>query len=304
MSYQRVLCLFLSGVVGSSVASGCAAGSSRDEYAAPAAPGGSSAEPPLPEAPPGAFEGPSVSPPPDTNVPEVHEVFGHSKSTLFRLEPKTKAVSIVGNFKDCEPVTDIALNESSDLYAVSNDTLYTVDKTTAACSKVSQGTYPNSLSFVPKGTLLENEEALVGYDEGDYVRIDIKTGTRTIVGKLGGNLVSSGDIVSVKGGSTYLTVKSTAKSGDCTTTDCLVEVDPKTGKMLKNWGSVEHKKVFGLSFWGGKVYGFDETGNLFEVVFGSNKVVTTTIQIPQKPTGLSFWGAGSSTSAPLVAEPD
>jgi hypothetical protein len=157
---------------------------------------------------------------------------------------------------------------------------------------------------VPKGTLLANEEALVGYDEGDYIRIDIATGARTILGKLGGKLVSSGDIVSVKGGSTYLTVKSTAKSGECTTTDCLVEVDPKTGKMLKNWGSVEHKKVFGLSFWGGKVYGFDETGNLFEVVFGSSKVVTTTIQIPQKPEGLSFWGAGSSTSAPLVAEPE
>jgi hypothetical protein len=39
------------------------------------------------------------------------------------------------------------------------------------------------------------------------------------------------------------------------------------------------------------------------VQFGSNKIVTTTIPIPQKPSDLSFWGAGSSTSAPLVSDP-
>ena len=307
MTHQRALSRFLRVSAVSGIASvvvvGCAEGTSRNDYTADVTPDAGTPVDAPPAAVPTDRLGDPSTPPPDGAIPEVHEVFGHSKTTLFRLEPKTKAVSVVGNFKNCEPITDIALNEASELYAVSYDTLYTVDKTTATCTKVSAGSYPNSLSFVPKGTLLPNEEALVGYDEGDYLRIDIATGARTVIGKLGGSLVSSGDIVSVKGGSTYLTVKSTAKTGECTTTDCLVEVDPKTGKMLKNWGSVEHKKVFGLSFWGGKVYGFDDAGNLFEVVFGSNKVVTTSIAIPQKPAGLSFWGAGSSTSAPLVPEP-
>lgn len=238
-------------------------------------------------------------PPTDEDPPEVAEVFGHSAGTLYRLDPVTKAVAVVGDFSGCGPVIDIALDEKSTLIAASYEALYKVDKATAACSEIAKGAYPNSLSFVPKGTVDANEEALVGYDGGDYLRIDVATGKTTKIGALGGSFVSSGDIVSVKGGKTYLTVK----GGSCNNNDCLVEVDPKTGKMLKNWGSIEHQKVFGLSFWAGKIYGFDETGNLFEVTFGTNQLATTSIPIPQAPNGLSFWGAGSTTAAPLVANP-
>lgn len=257
------------------------------------------------QAPPTVTTEFETEPPPEpSEVPEVHEVYGHSATTLYKLEPATKAVTIVGDFKDCEPIIDIALNEASTLYAVSYKTLYTVNKSTAACTKRNSGEYPNSLSFVPKGTLDANGEALVGYNGDDYVRIDLTTGAQSVVGALGNaKIISSGDIVSVKGGKTFLTVKAKGKSDLCKTSDCLVEVDPKTGKMLKNWGSIEHSKVFGLAFWGGNVYGFDDQGDLFEVMFGTNKAVTKTIPIPQKPGGLSFWGAGSSTSAPLVAQP-
>lgn len=276
---------------------GCAAGGSR---------GGFTEDTPSPTEPvdggttpaDGGF-GPATDAGPP---PEVHEVYGQSATTLYKLEPATKAVSKVGDFKKCEPIIDIALDEHSTIWAVSDNTLYTVDKSTAECTKVSSGKYPNSLSFVPKGTLDQDEEALVGYggSKGDeYLRIDVSSGTTTVIGKLGNNLVSSGDIVSVKGGKTFLTVK----GGSCSDQDCLVEINPETGKLVKNWGSIEHQKVFGLSFWGGNVYGFAEGGSLFEVVFGSSKIVTTTIPIPQKPSGLSFWGAGSSTSAPLASEP-
>jgi hypothetical protein len=235
--------------------------------------------------------------PPSTDAPaEVSEVYGHSAGTLYRLDPVTKGVTTVGDFSGCGPVIDIALDEKSTLIAASYQALYTVDKATAACTEIAKGDYPNSLSFVPKGTVDPNEEALVGYDMGDYLRIDVKTGDVTKIGALGGSYVSSGDIVSVKGGKTYLTVK----GGSCDTNDCLVEVDPKTGKLIKNWGSIEHQKVFGLSFWGGKIFGFDESGTLFEVAFGTNQLATTEIPIPQAPAELAFWGAGSSTAAPLV----
>lgn len=236
------------------------------------------------------------TPPSTEDPPEVSEVYGHSAKTLYSLDPVTKAVEVVGNFDGCKDVIDIALDEKSTLIAASYESLYNVDKATAKCTEIATGNYPNSLSFVPKGTVDPNEEALVGYDGGDYLRIDVKTGQSTKIGALGGSYVSSGDIVSVKGGKTFLTVK----GGSCDKTDCLVEVDPKNGKMLKNWGSIEHQKVFGLSFWGGKVFGFDDSGSLFEVTFGSNKIVTTDIPIPKKPSDLQFWGAGSSTSAPLV----
>ncbi len=252
-----------------------------DAEAAPAATGALGTDQPAPAAPP----------------PEVNEVFSHSGTTLYRLDPKTNVIAEVAKFDGCSSIRDIALDEASNMYAVSSTGLFTVDKATAKCTSLGTGKYPTSLSFVPKGTIDPSREVLVGYDDSDYVSIDTTDGSKTVIGGLGGGLRSSGDIVSVTGGKTYLTTK----GGSCTAADCLVEVDPTTGKMTHNWGSIDYKNVFGLSFWGGKLYGFNEEGELFEVTFGTSKVNTKLIAMANKPADLSFWGAGSSTSAPLVA---
>jgi hypothetical protein len=240
-------------------------------------------------------------PPPPPPAPEIAEVYGHSADTLYKLDPKTKAVTTVGKFTGASQIIDIALDAKSNLYGTSFNALYLIDKKTADCKQLSTGSYPNSLSFVPAGTVDPAEEALVGYEGADYVRIDVHNGgAKTKIGSLGsGGFISSGDIVSVKGGKTYLTVK----GGTCNASDCLVEVDPATGKMTNNLGSIGHNSVFGLSFWAGTVYGFDETGNLFEVEITAGALKTKAIPIPSAPSGLSFWGAGSTTSAPLVAQP-
>ncbi len=230
--------------------------------------------------------------PSPTNL--VAEVYGHSADTLYRLDPNTKAVTKVGPFSGCTGVIDIAIDASSRLFGTTSTSLYAIDRATAACKHIASGSYPNSLSFVPKGTVDANVEALVGYEGSDYVRIDPSTGVKASIGSLGAGLASSGDIVSVKGGPTYLTVKGNGCS------DCLVEVDPKTGSMTKNWGDVKHANVFGLAFWAGSVYGFDDVGDLFEVKIVGGKLTTTPIAIPSGGAGLSFWGAGSTTSAPIV----
>lgn len=257
-----------------------------------------SADPATPPAAPGP--GFDDKPPPPAQPVEIDEVFGHSADTLYRLDPTTKSVQVVGRFSGCSQIIDIALDESSNIVGATYQALYRIDKNTAACTQISSGAYPNSLSFVPKGTLDPNAEALVGYEGDKYVRINPQTGQKTQVGTLGGGLVSSGDIVSVKGGKTYLTVKG---GSSCNQTDCLVEVDPATGKMVKNLGSIGYDSVFGLSFWAGKLYGFNDAGQLFEVTIGTQGIASTLISIPQKPAGLSFWGAGSTTSAPLEAKP-
>ncbi len=276
------------------VLAGCGSSSSRagfDDSQPSPNQGGQTPAPP--GAPPGDF-GPQAPPAPPGPPPEIHEVFGHSADTLYKLDPDTKAVTVVGMFDGCTQVIDIALDAASQLFATTNGGLYTVDKTTAKCTLVAEGTYPNSLSFVPAGTVDASAEALVGYQGSSYVRIDTKTGAVSTIGSLGKNFTSSGDIVSVKGGSTYLTVKGPSCN------DCLVEVDPKSGGIVKNWASVSHSDVFGLAFWGGKVYGFDNGGELFEVSFDASGIHTSPITIPSKPSNLSFWGAGSTTSAPLV----
>jgi hypothetical protein len=165
---------------------------------------------------------------------------------------------------------------------------------TAACTHISSGNYPNSLSFVPKGTLDPNVEALVGYFDSQYIRIDTNSGAVTNIGNITGGYSSSGDIVSVIGGGTFLTVK----GGSQNCNDCLLQVNPKTGDLIQNYGSVNHPDVFGLAFWAGTAYGFDNGGQVFAIGWQNNQLVTTDIPVPNPPPGLSFWGAGSTTSAP------
>ncbi|MBK6693729.1 MAG: hypothetical protein IPG50_16195 [Myxococcales bacterium] len=226
------------------------------------------------------------------------EVFGHSDTTLYRLNPESKAVSVVGDFDGCnEKILDIALDEKSNMYGAGDTSLYLIDRTTAKCTLLKAGQkYPNSLSFVPAGTVDPSRETLVGFVDSIYYKIDTSTGAKVSIGSLGTVFESSGDIVSVKGGGTYVTVKNNGNGCN----DCLVEIDPKTGAIKQNFGSLGYTDVFGLTFWGGSAYGFTDGGQLFEVRFQGTKVTTAPIAIPAAPAGLSFWGAGSTTSAPLT----
>jgi hypothetical protein len=252
----------------------------------------------LPGTDSGGSDDTGAPPPHDGGVAQVAIVYGQSADILYSVNPTTKAVTTIGPFIGCaSEVIDIALNKTSQMYATTADGVYTVNTTTAVCSLIASGSYPNSLSFVPAGTLDPSAEALVGYNGPDYVRIDTTSGALTTVGSLGSSgYASSGDIVSVIGGGTYLTVTGGA---DCGSNDCLVEVNPTTGALITNYGSVQHSQVYGLAFWAGNLYGFDNGGDLFEVTFpDAGGLGITTIPIPNPPLGLSFYGAGSTTAAP------
>jgi len=225
------------------------------------------------------------------------EVFGHSGGTLYKLDPVTKDITVVGNFQGCNgSVIDIAIDAIGGMVGSTFGGLYKIDKATAACTHVKDGSYPNSLSFVPAGTLDANVEALVGFEGSTYVRIYVdgpNAGDKETIGTLNGGYVSSGDVVSVIGGGTYLT----AFGGPENCSDCIIEVDPKTGGFVKTIGKLDHSAVFGLAFWGGAAYGFDDSGALFEINLTNG--ATTLIPQPNAPGGLSYYGAGSSTAAPL-----
>ena len=235
----------------------------------------------------------------DASSTQIPVVYGQSAGTLYSLNTMTDAVTAVGNFPGCDSsgVIDIALDKDSNMYATTFDGVYTVNTSTSACTLLHSGSYPNSLSFVPAGTVDPNVEALVGYQGSTYVRINTTSGALTTIGSLGGTTYSSsGDVVSVIGGATYLTVTG---GTNCSSNDCLVEVNPTTGALIMNYGSVQHSSVFGLAFWAGDVYGFDSGGDLFRVSFpDAGGLAITTIPIPGAPAGLSFYGAGSTTAAP------
>jgi len=232
---------------------------------------------------------------PDGGTTEVDYVYAHSPTVLYKVDPVKKTMTTVGNFsQNCasESVIDIAVDANNNGYATTFGGFYKLDLTTAKCTLVKQSSaYPNSLSFVPAGTLDPNVEALVGYQTDAYVRIDTTTGNITTVGALTGGYASSGDIVSGKGGGTFLTVTGNSCG------DCLLQINPKTGDLIQNYGSINHGAVYGLAFWAGTAYGFDDAGELFSITWQNNKLVTT--NIPTTPN-LQFWGAGSTTSAPAT----
>jgi hypothetical protein len=226
-------------------------------------------------------------------------VYAHSPDTLYRLDPMSDQIAVVGPFSGgCDQVIDIAIDSSSNAYVTTETDLWKVSLTSAACTHVASGSYPNSLSFVPKGTVDPNAEALVGYLGGTYIRIDTTSGAVTTIGPLSNDgYSSSGDIVSVIGGGTFLTVQ----GGPDNCGDCLLQVNPKTGAMIQDYGSVAHSSVFGLAFWAGTAYGFDDGGDVFSITWTGGKLVTTPIAVPNPPSGLEFWGAGSTTAAPPTA---
>ncbi|MDF2696880.1 MAG: Peptidyl-prolyl cis-trans isomerase [Labilithrix sp.] len=220
------------------------------------------------------------------------EVYGHSDTALYVVDTSTHAVREIGSFQGCTHVVDIALDESSTIYGSTGAELFLIENASGRCTRIASGSFPNSLSFVPAGALEPNKEVLVGYQGSAYVRIDPATGAVTKVGELGGNLESSGDLISVKDGKSFLTVK----GPDCA--DCLVEFDPKTGALVKNWGPIGYANAYGLAFWGGELYAFTESGDVVLMKLVDDKLDATVLPVPNAPAGLAFRGAGSTTVAP------
>jgi hypothetical protein len=252
-------------------------------------------------------QGSGSDPGPDGNPVTVDpEVFAHSATTLYRMDPQTREISQIGDFSGCDgQVVDLAVNATGDVYATTFTSLVKVDKKTARCTKIADGSFPNSLAFVPVGTLDAKTELLVGYDEAKYLRIDPKTGSISQIGALNPNrtgklYVSSGDVVSVSG-RTYLTAKEIASEDDLPAPDALdylLSIDPKTGKVLEVVGSTGQKDLWGVGFWAGTLYAFSNEGHVFAI--DPSTAAATPMPTQNTIKGVSFWGAGVTTSAPIV----
>jgi hypothetical protein len=250
--------------------------------------------------------------------PAPGKVYAHSDTTLWLLEPISKQVTMVGAF-DCVGTTvssmvDIAIDRTGKMTgsaAISfngalGGALVSIDPTNAHCTVLTRGAdLVTSLTYVPEGTLVANAEALVGYADDKYVRVDPATGALTQIGLLnnaasgGITWVSSGDVVSIKDGGTYLTVKDeaalTSPGGDR-----IVQVDPKTGALVRVIGATGSTDVLGLGYWGGIAYGFTLAGALIQIDLTTG--AGTPIAIPGAPSDLAFYGAGTTTVAPIIVE--
>lgn len=258
-------------------------------------------------------------PPPDASAPPSR-IYAHTLDTLYLYDTAANAPKPIGKFSCVESgdrVLDIALDRTGAMYGTTDDLFISIDPISATCDIIKQpgiaGQYPNSLSFVPAGTVDATKEALVGYafDAGRaerYVRIDTQTGEVSAVGDLNAanavtRYAASGDLVSLiqAGNKTYLTVKKF--EGDAgtldTTTDYLAEVDPATGRLVKVLGPIGFTQLFGFGYWAGKGYGFTGGGQVVQIDMASGDGTLLTNLTVDGGAG-SWFGAGVTTQAPVT----
>lgn len=225
------------------------------------------------------------------------QVFAHSSSQLYSVDPETLSVTLVGNFvwpNGDNSMTDIAIDRAGRMLGISFGEIYSVDPATATTTLLAslQDSF-NGLSFVPTNpSNPESPEVLIGASTTGLVyEIDPMTGVSTEAGAYGGTYISSGDIVSVTGFGTV----ATAKDG-VSPTDLLVRIDPQNGYEATLIGDTGVTDIWGLGFWKDQVYGFSNAAGFVLID------TTTGVASSAGQSNISWWGAGVTTSAPVTID--
>lgn len=227
----------------------------------------------------------------DAPEPFQGEVYAHSFQRLYKIDPDTFAVTLVGTFNwpsgpGSELMTDIAVDASGDITGITFGDVWAVDRNTAAVTYRAPltGQQFNGLTFLPRA----GGEILVGTGLGGTLwQIDPTGASAPVqIGAYGGQVVSSGDIVSVTGFGTVATVKNGSSL------DYLARIDETTG-VATLLGSTGYADIWGIGYWRDKVFGFVATNEF--VVIDVHTGAATYIS-----TGPENWaGAGVTTSAPI-----
>jgi hypothetical protein len=230
--------------------------------------------------------------PEDPDMPGVvieEHVYGHTSSVLYTMNAYSYVVTSVGSFQwpsGGHSMTDIAIDEYGVLYGTSFSKMFTCHPQTAVCTDL--GALPssfNGLTVVPSGTLLPDEQALIGIStQGAWYHLELVGGTvtSTSIGSYGAGYTSSGDAFSIENVGTFAAVNQSGFNNDY-----IIQVDPASGALVNQVAELTgFTSVFGLAGWFGTVFAFDSSGTILEV--DTTTGVVTVIQTG----GPSWWGAG------------
>lgn len=163
----------------------------------------------------------------------------------------------VGRVQDAQGNTivllDLALNpKDGQLYGV-NDTLYRVDKATATITRVGglEAAGPGVSSEAVALAFSKDGVLYAGVSGNQLATVDTATGKATVVGSLGSGYAYSGDLAFAPDGRLF------ASASGRDIHDELLLVNPQTGAGTPV-GNIGYRKVFGLQFVGGTLYGLSE----------------------------------------------
>jgi hypothetical protein len=248
-----------------------------------------------------------------SNSESSSKVYAHSGSTLFRIDTQNLGTVQIGAMTGLgtQSLTDLAIDKDDHMVGVTLDKLYSIEPTTGAVTLIkdlSSTTHnPTSLSFVPADL---NDPAsadiLVTADgAGDVYQIDPVTGAATKLGSYGtvtqGKVVSSGDLIGVRGLGIYATVDiNPSGTPDPNANDYLARIDPTTWTATPiGTTGTGFNNIFGLGFWAGKIYGFvdDKTTHVGRII----EIDPNTGAGHEILSGAQEWyGAGVTTDAPII----
>jgi hypothetical protein len=235
----------------------------------------------------------------------MSRVYAHSGDTLFRMNPLTLSPMQIGTMSGITgQLLDLAVDKNDRIVGASRTELYTISSTSGAATLLraldvdAQGL--TSLSFIPGASPNDPDILVAANDAGDVFQINEANGTATKIGNYGMHdnmqVKSSGDLFGVRGYGVFATVD--IGTG---TVDYLARVDPANGwKATPLAQSTEQDKIFGLGFWGGKIYGFVDDG--FEAATGTMiQIDSVTGEATELAMGPQRWfGAGVTTNAPII----
>ncbi|MBL8957929.1 MAG: hypothetical protein JNK82_44550 [Myxococcaceae bacterium] len=213
-------------------------------------------------------------------------IYAHSATDLYIVNPSGWSVTRVGAFNNGDQITDLAVTPNGNVYGISFDSLYTINKTTGRATLVAgvSGAANNGMTFISNGSLL------AAGSSGDVKSINTTTGAVTPRGNFGNGLSSSGDLVAVANGTMYGVSSTTAGGGSASSNNVLIRVDPNTSAATVV-GPIGFGNVWGLAYVNAKVIGFTTAGQILQIdpATGQGTLLAT--------RSVVFWGAGTS---PLV----
>lgn len=241
-------------------------------------------------------------------VTEMSRVYAHSGGMLYRMDSLTLAATPIGAMSGLpqnRSLLDLAVDKDGKLVGITREGLFGLSETTGAATLIkdlqasAQGF--TSLSYVPGATSTDPEMLVSANDQGDVFRIDPTTGDAIKIGNYGtapggAQIVSSGDLFGVTGFGIWATVD----VGD-EEMDYLARIDPNNGWKATLVGqSTGYNQIFGLGFWGGKIYGFVDNG--FDI--GGGKMIQISeidgSAIELSSADVRWFGAGVTTKAPII----
>lgn len=237
-------------------------------------------------------------------TPAMSRVYGHSGDRLYRLDPMTLAPTEIGAMTGLDAgLLDLAVDKNDRLVGITRLKLYSLSATTGAATLIrdlsASAQNFTSLSYVPGAAMSDPDMLISANDQGNVYRIDETNGNAVLLGNYGMHnsmqVVSSGDIFGVRGFGVFATVD--VGTG---TMDYLARIDTTTWKATPLPNPTGYDKIFGLGFWGGKIYGFVDDG--FDA--GTGKLIeinpTTGTATMLNSSGVRWFGAGVTTSAPIL----